>query len=163
MLFHFIPDITGNSIGPYEALDQFKMVLPKEIPLAVDRWFGMLKWLEFNKSLRITMSLPSTQSGELLDLFGYELEHNQFRTFTNGKVMITVFKGKHLMRTASTCFRHGEVNQFFTTPEQILQTNLQPPEMQLSEEAVTVLQQLSRTDLVKLASALGKRSSKLFK
>ena len=34
-MWHFIPDITGTTIGPYDALNQFKEVLPKGVSLTV--------------------------------------------------------------------------------------------------------------------------------
>ena len=107
------------------------------------------------------MGVPATQSGELLDLFAHKLQKNQYRVFAKDKVMVTVFMGKAILRTASTMFHCGSVDPDVRTPSQVLTTNVPTPAMQLSESAVFALQQLSHTDLQKLAGALGHSKSML--
>ena len=158
-MFHFIPEITSKHLGSYAAMDQFKLVLPKNTSLTCDSWFGVKSWLEYHVSLSITTAMSDNQGGGLWQLFGHQLKLNEYCSFTNGKIIITLFQDKTLVKTASTMFKIDKINAQLMTPFEALETNIQPPTIQLSESAVNLLSQLPKEDLMKLASALGKSSS----
>ncbi|MGH2612279.1 MAG: hypothetical protein ACRDFB_04440 [Rhabdochlamydiaceae bacterium] len=149
-------------IGPYTALNQFKAILPSNCSLTADSWFGMKTWMEFNKSIPLTFSMPDTQGSGMWKLFGHSLKFKEYRTFTNGKIMITVFHDDGIVKTASTCFSIVNASAHITTSKQALQTNIQEPKLKLSMEGIEILNTLPHEDLKKLASALGYSSSNFF-
>ena len=159
-MYHFIPEITAKHLGGYQALDQFKTMLPRNVSLTCDSWFGLKFWMEFNKHLPLTFAMNDNQGGGLWQLFSRDLKDNQYRTFSNGIILFTVYKGEGLMKTAFTSFTIGEVNTAMKTPFQARETNLQPPVMQLSDEAIEFLKEFPKEDLIKLAKTLGKPHSK---
>jgi len=162
-MYHFIPNITGNHLGPYVVLDNFKQVLPKDTTLTCDSWFGMKSWMECNKTLPFTCAMPETQGGGLWKLFTYTLEKNQFRTFYNGKFFLTVFMSESLMVTGSTVFRLSNRDESVLSPNQARTTNVLPSSLQLNEDAISLLKQFPKEDLIKLAVALGKPSGMMFR
>jgi hypothetical protein len=141
-------------------MDQFKMVLPMNVSLTCDSWFGVKSWLEHHKSTPITLAMADTQGSGLWQLFSHNLKKYEYRTFTNNKFIITFFQDNNLMRTASTVFKIGDLNPSFKTPFEALETNVQPPSMQLSDSALKCLQSFPKEDLIKLATNLGKQTSK---
>ena len=158
-MYHFIPEITSDHMGPYAALDNFKQVLPKNVSLTCDSWYGMKSWMEFNKHMPLTFALPDTQGNGLWKLFAHDLQKNQFRTFFNGKLMVTVFMGEGLMVTGSTMYQLDKKDPSFLTPNQARTTNVLPSTLQLSNDAIQQLYQFPKEDLIKLASVLGKSTS----
>ena len=103
--------------------------------------------------------MPDTQGHGLWQLFAHQLKQYQYRTFTNNKIIITIYKDNELMKTASTLFKIDKPNPHVITPNEALQTNVQPSTMQLSDVGIQMLSQLPKEDLEKLASTLGKSSS----
>ena len=59
-MFHFISKITSKHLGPYAAMDQFKLVLPQDTSLTCDSWFGVKNWVEYHVSTPITVAMPDT-------------------------------------------------------------------------------------------------------
>jgi hypothetical protein len=159
-MFHFIPEITTKHLGAYAALDNFKQVLPKKISLTCDSWFGMKSWMEFNNHLPVTMSMSSNQGDGLWQLFSHNLQRNQFRTFSNNKILVTVFLDEGLLVTASTMFKILDERASVNTPLQARKTNVLAPSFKLSKTALELLCQFPKDDLVLLSTALGKSSSK---
>jgi hypothetical protein len=153
--YHFIPDITAKHIGPYAALNQFEMILPKECSLVADAWFGMKSWMECHKSLSLTFALSPAQADGLWQLFGHGLEFKQYRTFSNGKIIVTLFKDAALVVTASTAFKFTNENPTVLTPFQALETNTSDPTIQLSESDIKLLLNVSLDGLKKIASMSG--------
>jgi hypothetical protein len=135
---------------------QFKLVLSQDTSLTCDSWFGVKNWVEYHVSTPLTVAMSDTQGGGLWQLFGHQLKHQEYRNFTNGKIIVTLYQDNALIKTASTMFKTGKVDSQMTTPFEALQTNVQPPAMQLTEVGIQTLGQLPKEDLVKLASALGK-------
>ncbi len=90
-MYHFIPEITSKHLSVRQALDQFKTILPKNVTITFDNWFDVRNWIEFNKHLPITWPMKSQEKDGLLALFTHGLKKNQYRTFSNGKILITVF------------------------------------------------------------------------
>jgi len=128
----------------------------------MDSWFGMKSWMERHYKLLVTSAMSDVQGGGLWQLFSHNLKYKEYRTFWNGKIAITFFQDETLMKTASTCFKIAELDSSIVTPIQALETNIEPPSMQLSKDAVMKLTKFSKEDLVKLAVALGKPSSKWY-
>ena len=66
------------------------------------------------------------------------------------------------MKTASTAFQFTGVDTNIVTPIQALETNVEPPTLELEECSAKLLTQFPKADLIKLAKSLGKPTSKLF-
>jgi len=93
---------------------------------------------------------------ELLELFAHNLQPGQYRTFSNGKVMATVFKDTKIVFTVSSEFDSDHVTRVFLRG---LDTSSNKP--RLSERAVDILKNLPHDDLKRLAKDLGQPESKL--
>ena len=155
-MYQFIPEITVKHLGGYQALDQFKTILPKNISLTCDSSFGLKNWMEFNKHIPLTFAMNGNQGGGLWKLFSKDLRNNQYRTFSNGIILLTIYKGEGLMKIASTTLTIEEVNTTMRNPFQSRETNIQPPTMQLSDETIEILKEFPKEDLIKLVKTLGK-------
>ena len=118
--------------------------------------------MEAHTNVKTTFTLSGTQAGGLWHLFEHDLGSHQYRSFTNGKMVITVFNDNGLVRTGSTCFRIAEPDTSMVPPNLATTTNLPEVELLLSLNSVEILKTLSHEDLQKHASKLGKSSSKLF-
>ena len=155
-MFHFIPEITSKHLGPYAAMDQFKLVLPQDTSLTCDSWFGVKNWVEYHVSKPLIVAMPDTQGGGLWQLFGHQIKHQEYQNLTNEKITVTLYQDNALIKTASVMFKTEKMDSQMTTPFEALQTNVQPLAMQLTEVGIQILGQLPKEDLVKLDSALGK-------
>ncbi len=114
----------NKHLGPYAAMEQFRMVLPKNVSITCDSWFGTKSWLKYHKSISATLAMPDTQGGGLWQLFSHNLKLHQYCSFTNNKFIITVFKDKKLLKTASTVFKLGNLDPSFKTQFEALETNV---------------------------------------
>jgi hypothetical protein len=94
----------------------------------------------------------------LLALFTHGLKKNQYRTFSNSKILITVFHDNGMLITGSTAFKLP--NPLFIMPSFARETNISPPVYQLSLDVVKKLTEIPKEDLMKLANALDKSTSK---
>jgi hypothetical protein len=153
--YHFIPDIQAN-LSVYQVLDQFGTVIPKGMTIAADNWFGMLNWLQFHANLDWTLAVKETQQEQLWKIFGHDLHFGEYRSFFNGKMVLTVFADNSIVKTASTHFNVENVDPSVQHSNQLLSTNIVPPPFQLSEDAAKILATLPHEDLKKLAAHIGK-------
>lgn len=117
--------------------------------------------MEANKTVKATFGLPETQGGGLWKLFEHDLGFHQYRSFTNGKMVITVFKDNGIVRTGSTCFKVAAMDPSITTLNLAATTNLPEVAPLLSLNDIQILKTLSHEGLQNLASALGKSTSKV--
>jgi len=124
--------------------------------VVADNWFGLQSWMEFNYQQLFTFGMADNSLDGLWELFGHDLRLNQYRTFFNGKLVVTAFQDKALVKTASTAFQFSGPDANMVTPIQALETNVEPQSLQMEESSVRVLTQLPKAELVKLAKALGK-------
>ena len=122
--FHFIPDIQLPHPGPYTVLNAFKPFINESVELRCDSWFGMTSWMEAHTNVKTTFALQGTQAGGLWQLFEHDLGSHQYRSFTNDKMVITVFNDNGLLRTGSTCFRIAEPDTSIVSPNLATTTNL---------------------------------------
>jgi hypothetical protein len=151
-----------NSLRYYYYFINIIKVLPSGVSLTADNWFGLIPWMEFHTKYPLTMSIPDTELNGLLDLFASDLKKGEYRTFSNGKILLTVFQDEGTVKTASTCFKLDGYDSSVATSEQQRETNTTSPSLQLSEDAINILQTLPQVDLKKLAVALAKPSSKYY-
>jgi hypothetical protein len=159
---HFVPEISAEHLGKYAALDCFKVYFGEDMVVFADNWFGQQSWMEFNFKQPTTFGMSDDSLGGLWELFSHDLQLNQYRTFFNGKLVVSVFQDKALMKTASTAFQFTKSNPNIITPIQALETNVEPPTLELEESTAKLLSQVCKADLLKIAKALGKPTSKLF-
>lgn len=123
---HFVPEITANHLGKYAALDCFKVYFDKDMIVVADNWFGQQSWMEFNYKQPFTFRMTGDSLSGLWELCNHDLELNQYRTFTNGKLVVSAFQGKALMKTVSTAFEFTGLDTNMITPIQALETNTEP-------------------------------------
>lgn len=117
--------------------------------------------MEANKTIKATFSLPENQVDGLWQLFEHNLGFHQYRSFTNDKMVITVFKDNGIVRTGSTCFKIAGLDTSITTPNLATRTNLPEEAPLLSLNDIQILKNISHEGLQKLAFSLGKSTSKL--
>ena len=120
----------------------------------------MKSWMECHKSLSLTFTLSTSQADGLWQLFGHGLGFKQYQTFSNGKIIVTLFNNAALVITASTAFKFTNEDPTVLTPFQALETNMSDPTIQLSESDIKLLLNLSLDGLKKLASMSGISNSK---
>lgn len=152
---YFCMDVDSSAINVATILDQTKEILPSWLTIIADSWFGSLGWMEKNSKLALTFAIQENQQSHIWDVFAHDLQQQQYRMFTNGKIILSVYKDASLVRTASTCFTAKPPR---TEPPTILQQIRLPP--RLSEAAMEKLRDFSLLDLQSLAYAVGESKSK---
>jgi hypothetical protein len=87
-------------------MEAMKNVLPSQVQLSItaDSFFASIGWLRANQTLPVTFGLPSLDLGRLTELFSHNLEQNQNRVFTDGKVVVSVWIDNKVVMAASTAF-----------------------------------------------------------
>lgn len=156
--FHFLPDLyaNGEPLSPETVLNNVKSTALEYMPgstLVMGMWYTLFDWVEFNKDFPVVGSLKTNQV-PYIDLFSYNLKHKEFRTFTNGNVILTVFADDEVVRTVTNSFH-------IVSPKETDLVQLSIPSSipfsptRLSEDALINLQQWSLRDLKSLAHAIG--------
>lgn len=152
--FQALPDIRTPCFTGSELLEWATKVVPKKklVSLTADSFFGSLPWLNSHKSFPYTLSLDPTDL-PLVELFAYQLKHKEYRTYSNGELVISVWLDNKLMVTASSL-----VKPPITKSQERLHRGFDVSDAtpSLSLEAVETLQELSGEDLKTLAKMCGK-------
>ena len=159
--YHFIPDLANDKITPSLALDCTLQLLPrKRTSVTADCWFGSLNWLEHNKDSLYTLAIGANQRPYLTRVFALNLKPSEWRTFTNDKIVMTVFADNKLMVTATTCF-DVLLDPIFKIKSQsaVELTDLKP---RFSVEAAEIFSSLPLDDLKVLSANFGERISIYF-
>ena len=84
----------------------------------------MMPWMEAHKTLKIITGLPETQNDGLWKLFEHKLGFHQFWSFTNDKMVVTVFKDNEVVRTGSTAFKLVGMDSSIIVPDLATTINL---------------------------------------
>jgi len=97
--YHFVPDIL-ESLSVANILHEFHQVLPSPTrpPITADSWFGNLGWLESSPNHFTTFAMKKKTCSHLFRVITHNLKPNEFRVFTNGKVVVSVFHSEAIMR-----------------------------------------------------------------
>lgn len=152
--YHVLPELRIPKYSPFDVLTDLYNNLPEDtrVSSTVDAYFGSVSWLmnHIDDSL-VTMALNSARHLDMMELFGHQLQPHQYRTFTNERLMVTIWKDTKMLMTASNEFTFEPTGQITVTG--IDTSNIQPL---LSEGSIQVLhQQLTLEELQNLAKALG--------
>lgn len=159
--YHVLPELRIPKYTPSEVLTDLHNLLPddNQVSCTVDAFFGSLPWLSnHHENVSMTMALNSGHYSDLVELFGYQLQPHQYRTFTDGKLILTLWKDNKLMFTVSNEFEYIETNE--VDYRGIDTTTIEPL---LSKESIELIAQgLSSAELSGLATALGVSKSNNF-
>jgi len=61
-------------------------------------------WIAAHSDIHLNIAFPENHQPKLWSVFTKDLKRNQYRTFTNGNLICTVFKHNDIMKTISTCY-----------------------------------------------------------
>lgn len=106
VIYHLLPDLRHPSLGGREVLDCMKSILPQgySFSITADSYFGSPSWLNAQTEHFFTLALSSATDPSLFQLFSYKLGPNEFRTFSNGRYVITLWQDNCLVVSASNLF-----------------------------------------------------------
>lgn len=159
-VFHLLPDLREPTYGGRELLDSIRNVLPPgfKISLTADSFFGTLTWLEARKEEFFTLAISKSSDPALVMLLSHNLGHHQYRTFTNGNVVLTLWMDEDLVVTASTRYKvnEPEAGRGEGRYKGVNMSGLTPF---LSLESIHHLSQLPHSELQSLARRSGVSSS----
>ena len=162
---YFMPDVGTSALNVSTVLDTIKKILPVKIPLTMDAWFGSPDWMQSNKDISITCCVSQQRLSHVWNVLSHNLKCGQYRIFTNGSIIVSVFADEKIMKTATTFFRIRNNQQSSSNDNnsnEIILDNkqsidyIQPP--RLSASSIPILQQHSLEDLKALASCLGENT-----
>lgn len=95
--YHILPDLRNPKYAPHEVLTDLYDNLPPHtsVSTTIDAYFGSISWLNLHHEDRlVTMALNSAHYPAMVELFSHQLRLHQYRTYTNGKVIVTVWNGR---------------------------------------------------------------------
>jgi len=93
-------------------LNSIEKEIPHDFDISVtaDAFFGSLARLDTNREQHCaTYSLSAASHTKIKELFCYKLRPHEYRTFTNDRVIITVWHDKKQLMTASTEYTYQPV------------------------------------------------------
>ena len=148
-----LPDIGVDPVTSTQALEVAKALLVKHPNTALcgDRWFGSIHWLAANPSTPSVLAISSIHHSHLWGVFGHKLAVGDYRVFSNGRILVTVFQDVDFVKTAANTFTITDEQVDASSPLQ----SLVETTPRFSPDAVQVLAQLSASDLKVVANAFG--------
>jgi hypothetical protein len=109
VVYHLLPALCTPIYTGTEIMD----ILTSQIPpnttysLSANSHFGNIGWLEAHRNQHITVALTTNDTLGLGPLFSYNLPYRQYRVFSNGKVLFSVWKDNSVIFTLSSSFSIG--------------------------------------------------------
>lgn len=151
--YHIIPDLTIPHIGGSAVLNTMIKEKPDNatgITLCADSFFTSLGWLKSHPQMKSVFAISKVKNESLFNLFSHDLDFNEYRVFSNGSIMVSVWLDNKLMICAST------THKWSPNPEGTLRGYTpMTREPIISMEGTNTLKQLSISDLQALASNMG--------
>jgi hypothetical protein len=74
-----------------------------QIPITADSWFSNLGWLESSPT-PTTLAMKKKSHSPLFRVITHNLRPKEYRVFTNGKVVVSIFHSDQILKVASTAF-----------------------------------------------------------
>jgi hypothetical protein len=155
VLWHILPDLRVPCIPPTEVLDAMLRVWPENTNVSVtaDAFFTSLTWLRAHSNLSITMGVPARELAKLVPLLTHNLEYHDYRIFTDGTLILNMWRDNTTVTTVTTAFKS-------TPPDNAGEIRIRGHDLtgqipQLSVEATKILGTLPSADLRILAKMTG--------
>ena len=151
--YHIIPDLTIPHIGGASVLNMMIKEKPDNatgITLCADSFFTSLGWLKSHPDTNSVFAISKARHESLFDLCAYKLDFNEYRVFSNGNILVSIWFDNKMMICGSTAHKwlpnlEGTLRGY--SPVQ--------PEPIISMEGTNTLKQLSIADLQALSSNMG--------
>jgi hypothetical protein len=118
------------------------------VSITADAWFGNLNWLRNFKSIPTTFSVSSNQF-KFLPLFSSGLKFHEFREFSDGEVIVSVWNDHAIVVSASNAWSVPD-----SSPQKRMGTDFLHHFSKLSEDALNNLKIWGLDDLQKLSEWL---------
>jgi len=150
---YFMPDVNNEHLNVGSSLAVLKQqLLNTELSVTCDSWFGNYSFMMSNKVYDFTFAVTDDQPSDLWNVLSHNLMHREFRTFTNGSIIATIFNDAALVRTISTHFIIGEKEIRNRINSSLAATKLPP---RLNQSEFDLLKTFSLDNLKNLAKDLG--------
>ncbi len=155
--WHFVPDIARPGLLAADLLDMADDILAnfRDTSITTDSWFSRYARMASGNHVLCTTSLGNTEELALMRLCDWNLKFHEYRVFQCGQRIITIFKDRDLMRTASTCFDVRASNLAGRSPQAAVVGAHKPYPPCMPADAVPILLQLSHANMEVIASAFG--------
>lgn len=156
----FLPDLAREPLNVNMSLDVLKnQICDTTLAVTIDSWFGMFGFIESNCNLNITSAMKADQPKHLWNVLSAKLHYRQFRCFTNGKVVATIFSDHNEVRNITTCFRVTEEIISNDANSNLALSRLHP---RIMEEEVSILTNLTLSSLKNISKAMGESTGMIY-
>lgn len=157
VVFYLLPDLRTPCFTGGETMDAALRQMPpnRTTSVTADSFFCNLNWLRAHPNCPVTFGVASNDVPEL-SLFSHNLHHHEYRLFTDGKIVLSLWLDNKLVITASNMF-----DLISPTTKQVYRgSDCSNSEPVLSEHTVDVFGLLSLEELKALARRCGVSTGK---
>lgn len=149
----FHPDVNKEHLSVGSSLALLKQIITDmELSVTCDSWFGNYNYMISNKGYDMTFAVTNDQPTTLWHVLSHDLIYGEYRTFTNGVIVVTIFNDAALVRTISTHFTVADKLIRNRINSSLAATKL-PPRLNTSD--FEIIKTLSLEGLKNLSKDLG--------
>ncbi len=106
VVYHILPDLNKPFYRPVEVMEAMALALPSSghISVTADSFFSSLGFLRSHPDLMVTFGCAQNDIAAFLPLWTHKLFYHNYRVFTDGQVVISLWKDNALVLTGSTAY-----------------------------------------------------------